>query len=900
MNVAQWDGIFATAASRGYAGISVMASAIAEAEGSRLVGLLLKHNLVLIAHVDTAVEVAAVAPEAAPAPAPAAPAVDTKATNGMEVDTTDSTIDHAAAAAAAAAGGGGAAGAPAAATATAAVATTAAVEEDASVTPPAAPAVLKPRSPAEHLASFKVQLVAAVALHPVAICSSSGSDAWSQAESVDFFKEAVALAASDAKVPVCHTCRLGRQLATPWQARELLAQTPGLKLNVDLGVWCFTAGRVFDSDGGDKPWWPQLLASAGSSAVVVTAGVGHAGGPRVSHPADRSHAHALKQHEQWWTTLWGEMLGKQASLDSEGGPAATVYMEAAMNPAYQQRMPCTGVVTTNVAEADLWLSTRVQALFDEKVTAVAAAAAAAAAGSEETTVDRIKREMGTLQAEVKAALKMQVDQTTDVEWNRLGIVTEQSKKAAEAVEQLFASAEAAAAEPMVPSLLLPGEKGVRMNHLLACKEMVYFTLDNETPRMVAKKFDLDFTEVLKINKPYYPGLAGPSKLFESTVLLLPCEPAVLESEPIALQLSKVTEEDLRLKAAEARRNSKKSKKARGMEEKRLVREQGRMDKKMEKQKVKARAKEKAKRERKKKRALEKKNATPAERAKNAAKLVHLQPWIRAVAEARKFLQLTGFNVPKKGTEFHQISTYYKDQMRAYGKIKYLYQRDQPLTEITDTPLSQEALAKAFAKADREAGIVSPFGGNAAKGKGKGKAEEEEEEEDGTSDEEEEDDNEEDDENESEDGADEGEEVEEEAEEEPEADPEEMLRVYLASEDETPRQIAKSVNLPVKEILALNKQRLPGLRQHSKLMEGTSILLPLEEQAADPADEVTVAAADTAASSGEGGGGKKASDASAAPLLLLVAAASSPESDALGKRKAEEEEQAGAESQKAKV
>lgn len=50
----------------------------------------------------------------------------------------------------------------------------------------------------------------------------------------------------------------------------------------------------------------------------------------------------------------------------------------------------------------------------------------------------------------------------------------------------------------------------------------------------------------------------------------------------------------------------------------------------------------------------------------------------------------------------------------------------------------------------------------------------------------------------------------------------------------------------------------------------------------------------------GGGGKKASDASAAPLLLLVAAASSPESDALGKRKAEEEEQAGAESQKAKV
>jgi len=825
----KWDGIFATAARRGYAGISVLASAIAEAEASRFVDLLLKHNLVLIAHVDTAAEVTLPA-AAAGTEGNAAEVGEGGSKNAMEVDSNATTT----------------------------TAEPATAETDTGA--PAAPAVVKPRTPAEHLASFKLQLAAAVALHPVIVCSSSGSDAWSQPESVEFFTEAVALAASSAKVPVCHTTSLGRQLATPWQARELLAQVPGLKLNLDLGVWCFTAGRVFDGDGGDRPWWPQMLASAGGSAVVLAAGVGHAGAPRVPHPADRVHAHALEQHEQWWTTLWTTMLETQtaaatAAAESEGGggagaATATVYMEATMDPSYQQRMPCTGVVTTNVAEADMWLAARMQALYEEKVTAVAEAAAVAAAGEEESTVARMKREMNKLQAEAKAALKLQVDQTPDAEWNRLGIVTEVSKRATEATEQLYANIEAAAAEPQYPAVLLPGEKGVRMNYLLECKEMVYFTLDNETPRMVAKKFDLDFKEILLINKPYYPSLSGPSKLFESTILLLPCDPAVLESHPIKCQRLKVSlEQQRRLDFAADRRQNRKSKKARGIEEKRMAREQDRSDKKMDKMKVKQRVKDKAKRERKKQRALEKKNATPAQKAANAAKLVHLQPWIRAVAEARKFLQLVGFNVPKKGTEFHLISTYYKDQMRAYGKIKTLYVRGQPMAEINDSPLSQDKLAKAFAKADREAGILP--GGEYG-------SDDEDSEEDDDDDDDDDEDDDEDDDLDDEDEDDEDEEPEDET----------IFRVYIASEDETPRQIAKKHDLTVKEILAVNKERIEGLRQHSKLMEGTTILLPMEED--KPAGG--------AAAAGEG-------DASAASLLLLVAAASSPEGDAPAKRKA---------------
>ena len=833
----------------------MLASAIADGEASRLIDLLLKHNLVLIAHVDTALD--------APTGSSAADG-EAGDKSAMEVDST-----------------AGATSAPAAAAAAAAAAASEKDAADANADgPPAAPAVVKPRTPAEHLASFKLQLASAVALHPVVVCSSSGSDAWSQAESAEFFKEAVA-AASSAKVPVCHTTCLGRQLATPWQAREMLAQVPGLKLNLDLGVWCYTAGRIFDGDGGDRPWWPQLLASAGGSAVVLAAGVGHAGGPRVPHPADRLHKHALEQHEQWWTTLWSTMLETQAAAaaaaaaaesESEGGggaggPLATVYMEATMNPSYQQRLPCSGVVTTNVAELDLWLAKRVQALFGEKVTEVAAAAAAAAAGEEETTVERMKREMNELQAEAKAALKMQVDQTPESEWNELGIVTEQSKRATQASKLLYANIEAAAAEPEFPSVLPPGEKGVRINYLLECKEMVYFTHDDETPRMVAKKFDLDLKEILTINKPYYPSLSGPAKLFESTVLLLPCDHAALESLPIECQRLKITDEQQRRQAhGTSRRHGRTSKKGRGEEEKRNQLEQDRMDRRMDKQRGKARVRDTAKRERKRQRAAEKKNATPAERAKNAAKLVHLQPWIRAVAEARKFLKLVGFNVPKKGTEFHQISTYYKDQMRAYGKIRVVYVRGQPLTEITDKPLTQDKLAKAFAKADHEAG-VTPLG------------EGYDDYEYGDSDEES-DDEDDDDEDDIDDYSDRD--IEDDDDDDGEPGPDEMFKVYVASEDETPSQIAKDAGLSVKELLAVNKERIKGLRQHSKLMEGTTILLPLEPET--PVDAASPA-------NGEG-------DTDAASLLLLVAAASSPEGDARGKRKADE--QKSAEAQKAKI
>ena len=64
------------------------------------------------------------------------------------------------------------------------------------------------------------------------------------------------------------------------------------------------------------------------------------------------------------------------------------------------------------------------------------------------------------------------------------------------------------------------------------------------------------------------------------------------------------------------------------------------------------------------------------------------------------------------------------------------------------------------------------------------------------------------------------------EEEEEEDSDEESQLYTTVEDETPWQIAKRFeNLDAKVIVALNKQRLLGLHQHSKMMDSTVILIP---------------------------------------------------------------------------
>jgi hypothetical protein len=63
------------------------------------------------------------------------------------------------------------------------------------------------------------------------------------------------------------------------------------------------------------------------------------------------------------------------------------------------------------------------------------------------------------------------------------------------------------------------------------------------------------------------------------------------------------------------------------------------------------------------------------------------------------------------------------------------------------------------------------------------------------------------------------------------------QIYEAAEDETLKQIAVKVGIPVEELRELNKIRFPGLRKSSHLMGGTAVLLPLTGVAVQHAVEL---------------------------------------------------------------
>lgn len=83
----------------------------------------------------------------------------------------------------------------------------------------------------------------------------------------------------------------------------------------------------------------------------------------------------------------------------------------------------------------------------------------------------------------------------------------------------------------------------------------------------------------------------------------------------------------------------------------------------------------------------------------------------------------------------------------------------------------------------------------------------------------------------------------------------LFNIYKAELDETPHKIGKKFNVAVKEVLALNKERLPQLTRHSKLFGETVILLPLEGSEYQPFSHAKETGAQTNSGQHGGGGGE---------------------------------------------
>jgi hypothetical protein len=204
---------------------------------------------------------------------------------------------------------------------------------------------------AQHLASLRTQMEAALECAPRFITTLAGSDSWPLAESVAFLGAAMEVARELGTLLSVETHR-SRCTYSPWVTRELLQQLPELWLTCDFSHWCCVCERlVLDEE-------PALLALCAERAHHLHARVGYDQGPQVPHPGAPEYAPALKAHEGWWDAIWNaqERAGQLIStMTPEFGPDG-----------YLHTIPFSVIPVADLGDLNCWMAERQRSRFADR------------------------------------------------------------------------------------------------------------------------------------------------------------------------------------------------------------------------------------------------------------------------------------------------------------------------------------------------------------------------------------------------------------------------------------------------------------------------------------------------------------------------------------------------------
>ncbi len=166
----------------------------------------------------------------------------------------------------------------------------------------------------EHLRDVETALQNSLELSPLFATCIGGCDAWSEAESIRFFTEAMKLAERYGIIITFETHR-SRSLFNPWTTRRILKALPQMQLTADISHWCVVCERQMDSE-------LDTIAAIAPNIRHIHARVGYDQGPQVPHPGAPEYASALAAHQQCWEIFWDaqQTRGIQTTMTPEFGP----------------------------------------------------------------------------------------------------------------------------------------------------------------------------------------------------------------------------------------------------------------------------------------------------------------------------------------------------------------------------------------------------------------------------------------------------------------------------------------------------------------------------------------------------------------------------------------------------
>lgn len=208
--------------------------------------------------------------------------------------------------------------------------------------------VPRPGDPPEaHLAELEHALPYARALGARFVNCIVGSDSWSFADSVAFFRHAIALGERH-QVQLSFETHRSRVLFHPWVTLQMLRRVPKLKLTCDFSHWCVVCERLFDRE-------PEIIAQVAPHAHHIHARVGYDQGPQVPHPAAPEYANALRAHRSWWSQIWAAQAGR-------GEPVSTMTPEFGPD-GYLHTLPYTQAPVADLWQINCWMAATERARF---------------------------------------------------------------------------------------------------------------------------------------------------------------------------------------------------------------------------------------------------------------------------------------------------------------------------------------------------------------------------------------------------------------------------------------------------------------------------------------------------------------------------------------------------------
>lgn len=170
-------------------------------------------------------------------------------------------------------------------------------------------------TPAQHRDDFLRKLEVIHKFGARQINCMAGCDAWPLTQSLELFDELITLTAQ-AGIPISFETHRSRTLFTPWVARDMALQLPGLFFTCDFSHWCVVCERLIDTED-------DVLEVIAPRARHIHGRIGYDQGPQVPHPAAAEYAEALAAHQRWWEQCWAQMQNSGmgvCTLTPEFGP----------------------------------------------------------------------------------------------------------------------------------------------------------------------------------------------------------------------------------------------------------------------------------------------------------------------------------------------------------------------------------------------------------------------------------------------------------------------------------------------------------------------------------------------------------------------------------------------------